>query len=319
MVLRGCIAGCLGALLLPFAAAAQQAPAPDPDDPPAVVRSGVDKADRITIPIQIAGTGPFDFIIDTGSQRTVISRELADRLALAPATDVKVLSIAGMSDARTVTVPQLSFGSSVMAPVQAPVFAADHLGGAGLLGLDGLHRKRLVLDFRTGRMQITPSSKSRPAIPPGDHTVVVEGRMKEGQLILMDSNADKVRVRIMLDTGSEYSIGNYALLRALQKRDPGTIVHDTVITGVTGEEISGQWGRLRIVRMGGMTMRNLPVVFADAAPFALLGLQDKPALMLGVNALRGFDRVAIDFGRKRVDFLMPDQSSLAGARFASLD
>jgi len=29
--------------------------------------------------------------------------------------------------------------------------------------------------------------------------------------------------------------------------------------------------------------------------------------------------VAIDFGRKRVDFLMPDQSSLAGARFASLD
>lgn len=52
-------------------------PAParlDPDDPPALVHSGPSADDRMTIPIRIGAHGPWHFIVDTGSQRTVVSR-----------------------------------------------------------------------------------------------------------------------------------------------------------------------------------------------------------------------------------------------------
>ena len=46
-------------------------------------------------------------------------------------------------------------------------------------------------------------------------------------------------------------------------------------------------------------------------------MQDKPALLLGISALRVFDRVAIDFGRGKVDFLLPDASALTPTRLAA--
>jgi hypothetical protein len=69
--------------------------------------------------------------------------------------------------------------------------------------------------------------------------------------------------------------------------------------------------------MGPIALTNLPVMFADAPPFRELGLQDKPTLLLGIQALKMFDRVAIDFGRGKVDFLMPDAGSLDRQRFAA--
>ncbi|WP_294289147.1 aspartyl protease family protein, partial [uncultured Sphingomonas sp.] len=66
--------------LLPLAADVAQAPVPVPvpADTPPVALTVID--DRMTVPVQIAGAGPFRFVIDTGSERTVISRQLAGTL-----------------------------------------------------------------------------------------------------------------------------------------------------------------------------------------------------------------------------------------------
>lgn len=311
------IALLVAAMACPATAQDSAAPGPVPDDPPATVRTGADAALRVTIPIRIDGKGPYDFVVDTGSQRTVISRELANELALADDRQVRVLSVSGLSDVPTVTVPSLAFGASRMEYVQAPVFAGEHLGASGMLGLDGLRHKRLVLDFRSGKMDITASA---PQAPRGHdaNTIVVEGQTKLGQLLLVDAAANGRKIRVILDTGAEVSIGNMALLRKLAKRDPRAFARTTVLTSVTGEQLTGQWGYVEEVRLGGVLFHRIPVVFADAGPFRELGLEDKPALLLGVSALRGFDRVAIDFGRKRVDFLLPDQGMRGDIELAAL-
>jgi len=41
-----------------------------------------DRAQRMTVPVSIEGRGPFSFVIDTGAERTVLSRKIATRLAL---------------------------------------------------------------------------------------------------------------------------------------------------------------------------------------------------------------------------------------------
>src|SRR3546814_9764473 len=74
---------------------------------------------RITLPIHIDGKGPFNFVVDTGSERTVISRELASKLALAPDDPVRINSMAGITQVNTVTIPRLSYGHGMMPSVQA--------------------------------------------------------------------------------------------------------------------------------------------------------------------------------------------------------
>jgi predicted aspartyl protease len=272
----------------------------------------------VTIPIHIDGKGPWNFIIDTGSQRTVIARDLAERLALPARTNVTIISMTGRSEATTVAVPRLGFAGGTIDDIEAPVLEGEHLGAPGLLGLDSLHAKRVTLDFRSGQMAIASSNARRSAKVDPD-TIVVEARRKRGQLILLDSNVNGMRVAIMLDTGTNFSIGNMALRNKLiaKKRAPELLTAS--LTSVTGGTLTGEVGRIKAVRMGRVNLIDVPVLFVDASPFAELGMADKPALLLGISALRLFDRVAIDFGRGKVDFLLPDASALDKTQLAAND
>ncbi|WP_336968089.1 retroviral-like aspartic protease family protein [Sphingobium aromaticiconvertens] len=285
----------------------------DPDTPPAVVRTGPASDDRLTIPIRIGVQGTWNFVIDTGAQRTVISRDLAQRLALVEARRVTILSMTGRSDVGSVDLPPIAFGTTTIKDIEAPVLDGDHLGAPGLLGLDGLQSKRLLLNFRTGRMEISASNRR---VRPESDAIIVEARRRNGQLILLDSTVEGSRVNIILDTGTNISVGNMALLAKLTKKGRAPATTPASLTSVTGGVLIGQIAILRTVKMGGATLVDLPVLFAEASPFEELDLHDRPALLLGINALKVFDRVAIDFGRGKVDFMIPDQGSLAGAQLA---
>lgn len=296
---------------------AQDMPALDPTVPPAIVRTGPSPDERVTIPIHIDGKGPWNFIIDTGSQRTVIARDLAERLALSPRANVTILSMTGRSEAGTVAVPKLGFAGGTIDDIEAPVLEGEHLGAPGLLGLDSLHAKRLLLNFRTGRMEISASgSRRKVAIDPD--AIVVEARRRRGQLILLDSEVNGMTVAVMLDTGSHFSIGNMALRDRLIAKKRAPDMAEAVLTSVTGGQLTGQVGRIKSVRMGRVNLTQVPVLFAEASPFAELGMKDKPALLLGISALRIFDRVAIDFGRGKVDFLLPDASAISQTKLAAV-
>lgn len=291
-------------------AAGQPVPAADP---PAVVRTLSTSDDRVSIPIHIDGRGPWNFIVDTGSQRTVISRDLADQLALPARRHVTIVSMAGRQETRTVAVPRLGYGAETVDDIEAPVLEGDHLGAAGLLGLDSLHAKRLLLNFRTGRMEI---GASRPSWR-DPNAIIVEARRRKGQLILLHSDANGLKVNIILDTGTHLSVGNLALRDKLIRKKRAPAMSEISLMSVTGETLTGQLGRIGRIRMGPIVLTDLPVMFADAQPFSELGLKDKPTLLLGIQALRMFDRVAIDFGRGKVDFLMPDASAFDPRRFAA--
>ncbi|MFC3794079.1 retroviral-like aspartic protease family protein [Sphingobium agri] len=300
----------LAMLMLCLPAAGQPVPALDP---PAIVRTLAASDDRVSIPIHIGGRGPWNFIVDTGSQRTVISRNLADQLALPARRPVTIVSMAGRSEARTVALPRLGYGKEMIDDIEAPVLEADHLGAAGLLGLDSLHAKRLLLNFRTGRMEI---GASRPSWR-DPNAIIVEARRRKGQLILLHSDANGLKVNIILDTGTHLSVGNLALRDKLIRKKRAPSMSEVSLISVTGETLTGQLGRIGKIRMGPISLTDLPVMFADAQPFRELGLADKPTLLLGIQALKMFDRVAIDFGRGKIDFLMPGASALDRQRLAS--
>lgn len=290
------------------ATAQETLPAPTQEDAAASSAGSADLAFepvdlRMTVPVRIAGAGPFRFIIDTGAQRTVISRELAGTLGLAGGRDVRITSMTGASVSRTVTIPSISVSTLGGRQIEAPAIDARNIGAPGLLGIDALQGHSVGIDFDAKVMSLRPASRrtSRERHPPDE--VVIRARSLFGQLVVTDAYVDGIRVRMVVDTGSPVSIGNEALRRRVAGRArPGPPIR---LLGVTGEWMEAPYGSVTRVRLGSLTIGNLPVAFADVRPFQVFGLADKPAIMLGMDALRLFRRVEIDFANREVRMLLP--------------
>ena len=85
--------------VVPLDPAVSPAPAGDEE----AVDAARDLADRMTVPVTLNGAGPFPFVIDTGSNRTVISEVLAARLGLPAGGDLKVRTATGVVTSTGVT------------------------------------------------------------------------------------------------------------------------------------------------------------------------------------------------------------------------
>jgi hypothetical protein len=73
-------------------------------------------------------------------------------------------------------------------------------------------------------------------------------------------------------------------------------------TGVTGKTVELQFALIPELRLGPLTLRNVPMAFADLPPFKVFGLSDGPALLLGTDLLETFSRVSLDFRARKVRF-----------------
>jgi predicted aspartyl protease len=266
-----------------------------------VVEFTTDHAERMMMPVEIGGLGPYPFIIDTGSQRTIVARELAQRLALPELPSVEIISLAGPVTLPAVQLEAIQFGGHKIEALKALTIKHSDMGSMGVIGLDSLVDKRLTMDFVKGRMEIGDSRRAART-DTDDGSIVVKARSRYGQLILVNSRIDRRRVNVILDTGAELSVGNMALFRSLKTNRLVVPPQPTSLVTVTGVEVPAQFAVVRRLSIGPAALENVPMVFLDAAPFEMLGLGDKPAMLLGMGMLRLFDRVAIDFGHRHVDF-----------------
>lgn len=295
------------ALLLTF-----QADLLPPDRPPGnaptaqttSIKLARDANDRMTIGVHVGDSGPYAFLVDTGAERTVISREIADRLQLVAGKPVNLQSVLGSSLVGTVKIPALQTSARRMSVTDAPALPAEHIGADGILGVDSLASQRVLFDFRARVMQIAPS-KSTPARMDGT-TIVVEARRRAGRLLFTKAMVDGFPVNVVVDTGSEISIGNPALRNRLARaRSP---LANVEIQTVLGEKASAEMATLHNLKIGGVTLQRLHIAFTSAPIFARLKIANKPALLLGMNAMRAFDRVSVDFATGKVRFVLPGTS-----------
>lgn len=263
-------------------------------------------SDRMTVPVSINGSKPQPFIIDTGAERSVISRQFAGTLGLSPGPQITLTTMTGSSRVPTVVIPSLAVGPVRDAKAfNAPALEAAHLGAHGLLGIQQLRTHAVSIDFDKNQMAVRPSRRAggKPAPrPPFTDEIVITAKSLMGQLIVTEASFEGSKITVVLDTGSQISMGNLALQRKLRRlRLKGPIT----LTSVTGEKLSANYHIAHRVELGGVTLRELPVAFADVPPFARFGLADRPALMLGMDALRAFRRVEIDFPDRKLRLLLP--------------
>lgn len=313
-------AGLLMPASLALAAGGERVPVPPPPEAPlenpaeAALLPFQNLSSRMTVPVQINGKGPYRFIIDTGAERTVISRELAGVLRLKDGPDVRVAAITGFTDAGTVVVPSLSVSKIAHATIQAPELSGTDLGALGMLGLDALQGHAVAIDFQTNTMVLKPVKRARGSMIGAPGEVVVKAKPIFGQLIVTDAYHHNQRISVIIDTGSPISLGNKALLATMANKPP-KFVRQIALVSATGGELVADYSEVDSLDVGGVHFNNVSLGFADAAPFERFGLHDTPALLLGMDTLRLFRTVQIDFVSKQIRFQFPDADAGMNLRY----
>lgn len=257
------------------------------------------------MPVMVNGLGPFQFIIDSGSDSTVISEELAERLGLPAGTKARLHAMSGQRDVRMVTIKSLQVSTNVLHDVRAAALAARNIGADGILGIDSLKNQRVVMDFKAQTMQIMPSRRKGPVPTEDAGMIVVTARTRLGQLVMVDADANGQKIWVVLDTGAQNSIGNLRLRQLLLKQSESFATKQVTMTDVLGNTTVAVYAQVQHIRFGDIDMSNAAITFADAHPFKLFDLANRPSMMLGMEGLRSFDRIAIDFANRTIKFLLP--------------
>jgi hypothetical protein len=219
-------------------------------------------------------------------------------LKLPLGTPAKLNSMTGTTVVSRALVNELSFGPSTVRYLELPVLLERDMGADGLIGIDALVQQRLMMDFEQRVIKVEDARVPAKRL---DGEIVVTARRKRGQLILTQVRAGGLAVEAVVDTGSQVTIGNLALRDRLIRGNRDKFV-TVAVTGVTGVTINLQLARVAQLQLGEVMLRDVPIAFADVPPFALFGLSEQPALLLGTDILETFRRVSLDFRRRKVRF-----------------
>lgn len=310
-----CAMGCAAALALAATGAgssasrvagsgpmAQDAPAsqvrPLADAPIVTAVSPRDARGRPLADVMVNGQGPFRFVVDTGANRSVVSRDLADKLGLERIGVSEVNGVNGVAKREIARTARIDAGALTIANLETPVLETQVLGGAdGLLGTEGLAGKRILFDNVNKKLVIGRGSPY--GAPPGFSIVPL--KLKFGRLAMAEAQIGKVKFKAVIDTGAEAAVANTALIRALIKAnetvDPQLQV---TVMGATNAESLARWTILPNMRMGGMDIVMVETAVADLHVFDLWELSDEPAMIVGMNILRQTEAFAIDYRARQL-------------------
>ena len=288
---------------------------------PTVQPFDLDATQRMAVKVMVGGQGPFSFLVDTGAERTVIARELAERLGLVQGEKLRLATIGSSAMVPSFRVAMLQMADLRLTAFDAPAFQGRHIGAAGLIGVDMLEQRRVLIDFINENMQILESRKrSRPFIRDND-AIVVTARNAAGRLILSDARIDGRRIDVIVDTGAQSSVGNMALMQLItSRRQNSTPFGASILGSVSGEDVPAIQAAVKRISIEGVEINDMPINFANSEAFRALGLDKRPALLLGMDGLSLFDRVEIDFPNRRVILDLPSAASRdMGRRYAAND
>jgi predicted aspartyl protease len=274
-----------------------------PDPGASTVAAATDAAKHLRVAVRIDAKGPYRFVVDTGADRTVLATDVAAELGLIRGDMVMLRGVVRAVAAETVAIHELSFGSVKCRHLQVPTLPRSMLEADGYLGLDTLDGHRVTFDFKHHTLQVSKPRSRLSAYWVRDSEARIRAVGSSGHLRALDCTVDGVAASAFIDSGAEVSAGNAPLLAALVGRnatygDAGAI-H---LSGVTGGETSGNVTMVKKIRLMDVAFTDCPLVIADFQVFDVWGLRQQPALLIGMNILRQFSKVSIDYGLKELRF-----------------
>ena len=254
-----------------------------------------DRLGRIWAPVYLNGKGPFKLVLDTGASSSAITAKVATDLGLPLIGGGSMLlhGVTGSAIVPFVTVDTFLVGDLEAHDRTLPI-VPDALGGAdGVLGTEGLQDKRIFIDFMHDKITIMRSHGQRAGF--GYWTVPLV-RTANG-LLMTTAYVGDIRVKAIIDTGGQATVGNPALLRALRSRDLRQHLNNGSIIGATDDVQPGQDMTMPEVKLGPLTIQRSSMMVSDLRIFQLWKMTQEPAILIGIDTLGLLDVLVIDYKR----------------------
>lgn len=259
-----------------------------------------DHVGRVVVAATVNGRGPFRFIVDTGATHSTITPDLARTLGLKPSEvrSIVVNGITGTAEVSAVTLDKLQTGDLTVDGLVVPVVGSTVMAGAdGIFGAAGLTEKSLSVDFLRNRVRISGGVEGEVR---GQAFKVHATRLAHG-LMILTARVGRVPTLAVIDTGSERTLGNLALRDALNaRRRPGTVAKVTSVYGATAQVESGEILRAPTVSLDTLRIEDVEVVYGDFHIFKVWDMEDKPAMIIGMDVLGTVGSLGIDFKNRDV-------------------
>jgi predicted aspartyl protease len=264
-------------------------------EPRYVAPTNRDRIGRVWVPVYINGKGPFRLVLDSGATRSAVIPKVAYELELPldKSRPVMLRGVTGSAITQTVEVDSISVGDLFVGPSTLPI-VPDAFGGAeGMLGTDGMRDKRIFIDFRNDFINIS-RSRNRPAAT-GFQTVPF---LKDDlNLLVVWATIGNLKVRAIIDTGAQATVGNLALQAALRRRVDVNKQGEDKVTGATGDVQLGIGARVSPIIIGDLMIRDARITFGDMQIFDHWGMATEPAILIGMDVLGLLDTLVIDYRR----------------------
>lgn len=262
---------------------------------------------RATVSVFLNGEGPFNFMVDTAANASVISSDVAERLQLESLGEIGMHTLVAREVVPAVRVSRMESGTLDARNVTLAVGQRTAMAGLdGMLGCDLLVDRKLILNFRgTQRVRIARSSspprgfldRRSSGIP-----LVVAGERLMGSLLMIPARIGLASTVAIIDSGADGTILNPAAAEAgratLLVPGDGQIIRR--VQSPTGEVTTGRAMLLPSLNFAGITISDLAVAVGDFHSFRVWGLADQPAMLIGLDVLRLFNSVHIDLQRSEL-------------------
>jgi predicted aspartyl protease len=153
----------------PYRSRAQTLSVPAPPSEPQQYQSGSVQQEVLKVPFtpgssitvnaRVNGAGPITLILDTGSDRTLITPSGLQKLGLSTENAGRAIlqGVTGTSQGSAVWVNSVEVGEAKTGPLLVVVHDADLKGADGLLGRDFLANFHVMIDSKEGIVTLTPN------------------------------------------------------------------------------------------------------------------------------------------------------------------
>lgn len=263
---------------------------------------------RLATDVYVNGQGPFTFLIDTASSRSLIFEQARKKLGLTQSQPERLV-IYGINDvaqAMPVKPDRLTVAGEEITDLTLGVLPQTSSGDPdGILGVDVLSRYFVVLDRGAMRLKL---------LPPGEQSAQAYRGWAQARLTsrplkkfpirfwYLSTRFDDRAFTALFDLGAATTLMNWNAAEQL-----GVRKRNFARFGPPPEELQDVLGKrspaLRVqsveVRLPGKVWERQPVIVADAPVFGYFDLEDKAAAIVGPGLLRDTS-LAIDFAGGRL-------------------
>jgi len=221
----------------------------------------------IVVPVLVNGQGPFDFLLDTGANVTIITPELAQRVAIRPTARVSLITIAGSQVVPYSHLPSLSLGPRTAENLEVihsslPEMRSLCSSISGVLGQNFLSQFNYSLNYQNRRIEF---EQARPEDHPAAERLPVE--QLDGRLLITarPSSSKKKAFKLVLDSGVSmliiFETTSKPLKLDLKQGEDRFLTASTTLGSRTLPV-----AKLPTLQLGRIKLSDLPVALVDGIP-----------------------------------------------------